>query len=292
MKRAEALSAAALIVACLFWGSGFVFAKVSLAELPVSQVVLWRFAVASVVLLPFALRRGARIDLADLPRFAICGFFAVPAAYLVQFEGIRRSNSSTAALLVGLLPVILVVGSMIFLRERPAARTWSAIAVSVAGVALISGGGAVRSGWSGPLLILLSLGFVAAWTLISKDLMRERSSFAVTAWSIIIGTLLTLPIAIALDGAPRIPSRGVAAALVASGILCTALAHVCWNWGLQLSTVSRAGIYGNLETVVGVLLGWMILGEPLDSRMIAGGLLILIAAALVLSEENAATESG
>lgn len=51
---------AAVAAAGLLWGLGFVFGKIALERMPVGAMVSWRFAVASIVLLPFLFGRRAR----------------------------------------------------------------------------------------------------------------------------------------------------------------------------------------------------------------------------------------
>lgn len=61
--------------------------KIALAELTVSQVVLYRFAVAAMALLPFALRRRIRVQVQDIPHFLLAGFLTVPLTFMLQFGG-------------------------------------------------------------------------------------------------------------------------------------------------------------------------------------------------------------
>jgi drug/metabolite transporter (DMT)-like permease len=60
--------------------------------------------------------------------------------------------------------------------------------------------------------------------------------------------------------------------------LATAGAYLCWNWGLAHMPAARAGVFLNLEPVVGTLLGMSLLHERLGSMAVLGGLLIISAA--------------
>jgi drug/metabolite transporter (DMT)-like permease len=71
-------------------------------------------------------------------------------------------------------------------------------------------------------------------------------------------------------------------ALAISGLLCTATTTLLWNWGIHHVPASRAGVFLNLEPVLGSLLGVCLLGEKLGPHAWVGGGLIL-AAALALT---------
>jgi drug/metabolite transporter (DMT)-like permease len=68
------------------------------------------------------------------------------------------------------------------------------------------------------------------------------------------------------------------AALAASGLLCTATTTLLWNWGIHHVPASRAGVFLNIEPVVGSVLGVQLLGEHLGPFAWFGGALILGAA--------------
>ena len=71
-------------------------------------------------------------------------------------------------------------------------------------------------------------------------------------------------------------------ALAISGLLCTATTTLLWNWGIHHVPASRAGVFLNLEPVLGSWLGVKLLGEELGPYAWVGGGLIL-AAALALT---------
>ena len=67
-------------------------------------------------------------------------------------------------------------------------------------------------------------------------------------------------------------------AAFAQGLLATAGAYIFWNWGLSHMPAARAGVFLNLEPVMGTVLGVAILHERLGQTAILGGLLIIGAA--------------
>lgn len=270
----------AVIAACVIWGASFLFAKIALAELPVGHVVFWRFAIATALLAPFAARRGLPRG-RDLPLFALTGVLCVPVSLVLQFEGLARTSVASASLVVGTGTPLLALAGAIFRRERLGRRGWLAVAVSTVGLAIVVGlPGPGRTGL-GDLLVFVSMVVTTGWVLLAMPLVARYGGLAATAWILGLGSLAQLPLAWFLDGAPRIPESATGwGALLALGIFCTGLAFALWNRGLERVEASRAGVYINLEPVVGAILGVALLGDAMSPGLAAGGTLVLAASLL------------
>lgn len=270
--------ALALLAASVLWGSGFVFAKLALQDLTVSQVVAYRFGLGSIVLLSIAYPLRQRISVRDVGLFGICGVLTVPVTYLLQFEGIRRLNASTAALVSGALPIVIALAGLVCFRERPTARSWIAVLLSTLGVIFIADPGrGVHDPW-GIVFVILSLIAIAFWTVLSKTLVERYTVPVATAVSISLGSMVTFAYATWLDGLAITITLRAGIAIALSGVICTALAYLLWNWGLAQTSVTRAGLYANIETVSGVALASILLRERPTSTALVGGALVIIAA--------------
>jgi len=131
-----------------------------------------------------------------------------------------------------------------------------------------------------------------AWILISKRLTRRHSAVMVTAFVYWIGTLTLALVVIATSGVPSTHySTSAWVAVAEQGLFATASTTVLWNWGLKRVPASQAGIFVNLEPLVGAILGVSILFEVLGRMALTGGALI-IGAALYFSykpQRNAAS---
>ena len=64
-------------------------------------------------------------------------------------------------------------------------------------------------------------------------------------------------------------------AVAEQGLVATASTTVLWNWGLKRVPASQAGIFVNLEPLVGAILGVSVLREVLGNMALAGGALII-----------------
>lgn len=273
---------AALFVSCSLWGAAFPFARLALLELPVSHVILLRFAVASAALLPIVVRRWDWPRTRNLPRYLLAGFLAIPVTYLLQFNGLALTTISRASLILGALPPLVALASTFFLREPGSVRYWLGIGISALGILMIVGLPSGGGSWKGDGLVFLSTLASTAWILMSQRLSREDGPLTAAAFVLLFGTLILAPIALAWDGLPEVHLSGAAwGSILTLGLLCTVLTFLLWNWGVEQVGAGRAGVFLNLEPLVGALLGVALWGEPFGLGLLLGGALVLVAAVYV-----------
>jgi len=292
------------------WGTGFYFGRLALNEMNVESMVLYRFLFASLGVLPAALMERARLSRAALRLLLLSAFLGIPVQFLLQFHGLALTTVSHAALMVGSMPVLLAVAAALFAGERLDLVGWSALVASTVGAGLVVLGAhrnaGVRGGPSlaGDLLVVFSLCTALGWILASKKLMRHSSPTAVSSYTILAGTamlaawvlgrLLMNPFLTNKMPLPPIASVSLTAwgALAISGLACTATTTLLWNWGIHRVPASRAGVFLNLEPVIGSVLGVTLLGEHLGPHAWSGGALILGSAVVLTArgghEEQAA----
>ena len=287
-RSGTALGYGACAVAGTLWGTGFYWGKIALTELSVGHMVLYRFLFATLGLLP-VLRRP-RLNRREWMLLLIAAFLGIPVQYLLQFYALSLTTVSHAALMVGTMPVILAIGATIFTHERLGRLGWLALAVSTCGVTLITlSGTRVQHAQGGPtlegdVLVVVSLSLSLGWILLNRHLMQGHSPLVVTAYGVLSGLVMLIVWVLATSGPPPVHglSPRVWFASAASGLGCTALTMLLWNWGIHRVPASRAGVFLNIEPAMGSLLGVALLGDRLGPGAWVGGAMI-IAAAVVLT---------
>lgn len=287
LSRCQRLAVAAFVLAGILWGAAVLFGKLAFTELPVSHVALYRFIIATLVLMPVALVRRVWPRKQDIPHFLLTGFLIAPMTFLLQYEGLALTSASSASLIIGTLPPLLALAAMWFSGEKLNLRGWLSIGLSTLGVVVVVGLPGAGHNWLGDALIFLSMIVVVAWVLLSKPLIKRYTALVATAYLMFFGTLTLLPFSLIWDGMPRLDmSSSVMASVITLGLACSALTFVLWNWGLNYISTSRAGIYTNIEPVVGVLLSVLFLQESLRPGMIVGGLMIIAGAIAITRGER------
>jgi drug/metabolite transporter (DMT)-like permease len=286
--RSQSHAYAALAAAGSLWGTGFLLGKIALVQLTPSHLILYRLLLACVGFVPVLLIQRPRIRREDWPTVWLAGIFGIPLVYLIQFEGLARTTVAHASLMVAMMPILLGIAGVAVARERLTIAHWVLLAVSAVGALLIAAGARSADGSStgptllGDALVVGSLVAGVGWVLASKRLMRRYDPSSVGAVVTVAGTASLAAWVLAVDGRPPTHlAPQVWAALAASGLLATTTANLLWNWGVSRVPVSEAGIFVNLEPVVGTLLGVTLLGDRLGWTGVAGGLLIIGAALAV-----------
>lgn len=241
------LAAGALALAGCLWGTGFLFGKIAMAEMTVAENVTFRFIAGAVALSPILLRarpyRGKELWL-----LLFASVIGVPVQFLIQFKGLQLSTVSHAALIVGVLPVLLALSSALVLKERLHGLEWVALGGSALGTLSIARSGAImRNGpgrsLQGDLLVLLSLCAAVVMILCTKRLIITHDALQVTATLICLGTIMLLGWVELTEPLRFHFSKMAWGAAVAQGLLATARAYLFWNWGLQHRSSSRAGVF-------------------------------------------------
>src|ERR1035438_1367184 len=295
----------ALATAGCLWGTGFFFAKVAVREMPVSTVVLFSSLFACAGLLPFLFFDRPRFDRAEWVWVLAAAALGVPVVFLLQVKGISLTTVSHADLIVGTVPMLLAIAAVLsageqlhseshgiisrmrssavvlFTGEQLHLGGWFAVLASTVGTGMIVLSSGRDTGAAGPtlrgdLLVVLSLFASIGWILISKRLTLRHSALMVTAFVYWIGTMMLAVVVTTASGLPSVHYSSRAWVAVAEqGLLATATTAVLWNWGLKRVPESQAGIFINLEPLVGAILGVSVLHEILGRMALAGGALIL-----------------
>src|SRR4051812_36523851 len=166
--------------------------------LPPISVAMLRFIAASCVFLGwFRIRPArARVDRRDWPSFLVLGFLAVPVNQGCFLFGLARSTASHAALLYALTPLVVLLLARRLLPEERFLAKLAGILIAFAGVAviLLERGLRQEAGvLEGDLLILVAVVAWSGYTVLSKRMLQRYDTMTVTGWSIIAGTVISLP---------------------------------------------------------------------------------------------------
>ncbi len=270
----------ALGLAGCLWGTGFLFGKIAFREMSVSENVTFRFGIAAIVLIPLLFRHRITFTRKDFTLLILAALVGVPVQFLIQFKGLQLTTVSHASLIVGTLPVLIALTSAIFLHERLSRVEWIILLLSPLGVVAIAVSGGSNNSNAGPtligdMLVLVSMFAAVFMIMITKRLTAKYNPTQITAWMLILGTIL-LAAGTFLTQPMRFHFSAEAwSAVAAQGILATVGAYVLWNWGLARVEASRAGVFLNLEPLFGTFLGVVVLHETLRAWGLVGAAMII-----------------
>ena len=272
--------AGGLVAVCL-WGLAPVATRAAVEHLAPLPLLVLRLALASLVLLPWAVPVFRRLRPRPAGRLVAAGVLGLVGYNLSVTVGLQWLPASTAGLLLATEPVWVMVLGRFFLGERVGARAWLGSAVALGGVAVLAGPGALSDAHgyralAGAGLVLAGTLAFGAYTIVLRPLSQVYGAVPATAASTVVGTLPYLPFAGTLTGAPLGhigPAVWGEVAFLAFG--STAAGMLLWNRAVLSGGTTRVSQLLYLEPVVSVLGAMAFLGERIGLVTIAGGLLIL-----------------
>lgn len=274
----HAAALAALTTAGVTWGLTVPLSKLALEWLGPAWLTVGRFGVAAPLL---ALVAHRRVRAALRPAVVGWGALGYGAVIVIQNAGIERTSVSHAALIVGVVPVLVALMAAALGRGSTGPLAWLGFALALAGVGLVAGGGSGASA-AGDGLVLASVTLSAAAVTAQPRLLAGRDPVAVTAVQLGAGALVALPAAFVLEGLPAAPpAEGWA--LPAAVLLATAgtlLPFTLFAFGQARIAPQLAGAFLNLEPLVGALAGAAAFGDAFGPVQLAGGLVLLAGVAL------------
>ena len=274
-----------LVITMVIWGSAFVVTKAVNDQLQPFSLALARVAIGALLLLAFAWLRQARgrshSPWSALPwgTMIVMALIGVVLYYAVFNYALLYTSASQGALVQSCIPTMTALVAVLWLREHASAMRWAGIALSMVGVAIVFSGAEAESSRGslfGNLLMFVSAVLWGVYTSMAKRV-ASYDPLQVTAGILGVGALILVPLAafeIGPAGMPSLDSQGwLAVAYLGAG--ASGVAYMLYSVALKHVEASEAGVYTNLIPIVGVVTGVM-LGEPLTSRAILGGVVVLV----------------
>jgi drug/metabolite transporter (DMT)-like permease len=259
------------------WGGSYLLIKIGLRDLSPEMVAFARIALAAVVLLAIAARRGALVALRGRFRWvATLGAIQVAGPFLLISAGERSISSSLAGILVATTPIFT---ALLALRLDPEERSEGmrlvGVGIGIAGVVAIFGLDIGGSGLLGGLAVVLaSLGY-AVGGFIFKARFADAPPLGVVAGVMAASALMLLvPAAVTLpSGAPGL---GPVAAVVALGLFGTGLAFVVFYYLIATVGPARTMLVSYVAPGFAVVYGAWFLSEPITVGKVVGLAAVLV----------------
>jgi drug/metabolite transporter (DMT)-like permease len=208
--------------------------------------------------------------------------------YVLISWAAQTVDAGLAAVLVATMPLFTaVIATATMKDERLSASAVVGIGVSVLGVAVLAGPGALEVGDSsalGMLAIVAAAASYGAGTVYARFLLRNGDPVSITGMKLVLATLFLAPVTFAQGGAAAFaslsPQGWVSLAIL--GVAATGLGRVLYLWVIRSAGSVRASLVTYITPVVGVFLGWGVFGESIGPNIIGGGALVAAGVASVM----------
>jgi drug/metabolite transporter (DMT)-like permease len=265
---------------CLIWGLPYLMVRVAVRELAPETLVFFRSLLAAAVLLPFALRQGGlRAMLRRWPWLLLFTLLEMSLPWFLIAHAEQRISSSLAGLLIGAMPLIGValyrwMGEPYHFDTRHVAG----LACGFGGLAALVGVDVGSSDLVGVLEMLAVTVFWAVAPIIVVKRLPGVPALGMAALTLLINAIGFAPLA--ARNLPSSVSTETVLSVVGLAVVCTAVAFLIYFSLIREVGPSRSAIVTYVNPLVAVVLGVIVLGEPVTLGIAIGTPLILLGSVL------------
>jgi drug/metabolite transporter (DMT)-like permease len=282
------------LILCGIWGSTWLFIKIGLKDLPPITFAGIRFVIAFVILVSLAFMRRTRWPRAreEWIVIAASGALQFGLNYGLVFWGEQYIASGLAAVLQSTFPLFGLVFAHFYLQhERISAVKMIGVLLGVFGVAVIFSDQlsiAGKMALLGSVALVLSAVFGSYSNVLVKAYGTQIDPLIMAAGQMIFGFVPLLMVGIPLEGNPLHFhwTRMAIVSLLYLVIVGSVIAFTLYYWLVRHMEVTKTMLIALVTPVVAVILGLMVLHEKLNWRLLAGGVCIISALALIVRRAN------
>jgi DME family drug/metabolite transporter len=283
------LGYAYIIGAALLWATIGPAARFALRDgITPLEISFWRAAIGGLLFAVHAAARGRlRLERRDLPAVGGFALLGVTIFYWAYFRAVELGGAALAAILLYTAPAWVALSAALWLGERLTMRKLSAVALTLAGIALVAfgSGSGVSAGDATSRVQALAWGLLsglayAGYYLFGKRYFARYDASTLFAYALPLGAVLLLP-------GVTFGSKSTTAWLVLLflAVVPTYLAYSLYSIGLGRVEATRAATVATLEPVAAAALAYAVWGEALHGIGYLGAALV-IAGVLVVATER------
>lgn len=275
---------AAAILAAMSFGSAVVFIRYAFQAgvVPITAAFL-RFTIAALILMVLLSlsRRWSPISARRAITLLGLGMIMYTTAGVTWLTAFSLIPAWLVSLIVALHPLVVTLGSWLFLRERLYWPQILALLTVLAGSACLFWRPFEGAAWTGIGLMLLNVLVSAAYILIGQRWTRDLPPLTSAIWLITGGMLGTLIYGLLFQQLSFTFAPSGWLWIILFALISTVLAVSMLWWGINLIGPSRTAILGSFEPVFSIVLAVLLLDERLWPLQVVGGGLILAGMFLV-----------
>jgi drug/metabolite transporter (DMT)-like permease len=266
-------------IMAIVWGVPYLFIKQAVDSFSPPAIVAGRTLLGGLLLLPFALHQGAlRPALSKIGWVLAFGAFEMAGPFLLLGHAEQTLPSGPTGLLVATVPLFAALIAFTG-GDRGAVRPARVIglAVGFVGVAIVVAGPGLSVGPAGLFsvgeVILVALCYAIAPFIVAHKLQGVPALGTIVVSLLAVG-IFYLPIALITQH--EVPTASSTIALLALGVVCTAVAFIVFFALIGQVGPARAPLFTYVNPVVAILLGAVVLGEQLSAALLVGFPVIIL----------------
>jgi drug/metabolite transporter (DMT)-like permease len=273
------------LLVTIIWSSTFVVVKLGLESLGPLTIAGLRYFLGSLILVPIMIiRKGSAKPISKQLwiKIILIGVSSYTIGNGALFWGLKYIPATTGSFLMGLIPLLALVGGILFLKEFPTRWQLLGVFITLFGSGLFFSSGLLPGETRGVIILSIGLiGFVV-FSILGRSVarVRELDTLRLTMLPLLIGGSITLILAFFIEGLPDFTWNGLLV-VVYLAIVNTSLGYLIYNHALKELTAFEMNMVMNLTPLFTALLGWLILGEVISFLQVIGMLTMIFGVILV-----------
>ncbi len=285
-----------LLILYVVWGSTYLGIAIAVDTIPPFLMAAVRFLIAGLVLLAWSVAREGRgfraPSLREWRDSTVVGGLLLGGGMGMVAYGEQSVPSGITALIIAMMPVWVAVIGRIFLRERLPRLAIGGIVLGFVGVIILVGpsvfGG---TGALEPLALAAILFSPIAWSsgsLFSSHRARlPTQPLVATGAQMVTGGLVLTVMSLASGELAGFRLEAVSTdSIIATAyltIIGSLLAFTAYAWLLRVAPLPLIATYAYVNPIVAVILGALVLSEPIEPRTLVAGAVIVVGVAVIVS---------
>ena len=284
-KRQKLIALIISLLVTIIWSSTFVIVKFGLETLGPLTIAGLRYFIGALVLAPFLLFQNTQRPTISMDlwlRLVLIGISSYTVGNGALFWGLKYIPATTGSLLMSAIPLLVLAGGMIFLKEVPTIIQVLGVVLSLIGSGIFFSSGLEAGELRGILIVLIGLIGFTTFSLLGRGIARERrlDTLTLTIAPLAIGGLISIIIALVIEGIPIFTAKGILI-VVWLAVVNTAIGYWLYNYALKDLTALEMNMVMNLTPLFVAGLSWVMIGEKLEFIQIFGMVVMIIGVLLV-----------
>jgi drug/metabolite transporter (DMT)-like permease len=284
------LDLAWLLILGVLWGSSYLFIKVAVAEVPPLTLVAARLVLGAAILWVLLRASGQSMprNRAMWGAFAMMGLLNGAVPYSLIFWGEQYIPSGLAALLQSTMPLFTVLlAHRLASEERMTMSKIAGVVIGFVGVGLLMFSDLQQGLHANPLgqaaIVVSSVSYAGA-AIFARSRLRGQPALVSTTGQLTMGALFVLPLSLAVDRPFHLsPSLAAVGSWLGLTVLGTVVAYMIYYALIERTNATFVSTVTYIIPVNGLILGALVLSEPLTATLLISLALILVGVFLVRS---------
>lgn len=273
-----------LITAVIF--SGNIIVGKAINDLPPYTIAFFRVFIALLVVLPIGWRQAKQYQPVFRKEWKpLLGLALTGVAFFNSFiyASLQFTSSTNVAIMESAIPVVTIVFSMIFLKEKLFGVQWLGVILSVGGALWVISEGS----WQvirdfefniGDVIMIAAVLTWVAYSILVKFHMMKFPIYGSMVIMLIAANVALLPVAAIewiIGGFPAVFQLNHLLGLLYLGIFPSLIALILWNKGVEEVGPSQASVFLNLLPVFTIIGSLLFLGENITIIQVLGALVVI-----------------